>query len=228
MCIRRAADQSVRAGDYPRSKLGFLYTGGHLYDLNSLPIAGLSNWDYLGTGVGINESGTIVGAGTIQGQGHGYMLVPVGGNLLTEGGFEGYTPPALGPPGWVSDPIRQISAKSETNQPDTGKQDGACWATTYQDCGMYQEVKAPATGNDTLTFYANADRPGGLFGANANNVLAATSRVAVRSFGYYGTAYVMTFSATAGDTIRVWMYSPATPGYVVIDDVSLILEPPGP
>jgi hypothetical protein len=31
----------------------------------------------------------------------------------------------------------------------------------------------------------------------------------------------MTFQASAGDTIRVWMYSPATPGYVVIDDVSL-------
>jgi hypothetical protein len=32
----------------------------------------------------------------------------------------------------------------------------------------------------------------------------------------------MTFLATAGDTIRVWMYSPAILGYVVIDDVSLI------
>jgi probable HAF family extracellular repeat protein len=210
---------------------GFLYTAGLRYDMNSLPIAGLSHWDYLGTGVGINDSGTIVGVGVIQGVGHGYMLVPVGGNLLTEGGFEGYAPPALGSPGWLSDTIRQIPAKSETNQPNTGSKNGACWATTNQDCGMYQEVKAPATGSYRLTFYANADRPGGLIGANivnANNATAASSHVAVRSFGYYGTAYVMTFPANAGDTIRVWMYSPATPGYVVIDDVSLILEPAGP
>ena len=31
----------------------------------------------------------------------------------------------------------------------------------------------------------------------------------------------MQFQATAGAVIRVWMYSPPTPGYVVIDDVSL-------
>ncbi len=35
----------------------------------------------------------------------------------------------------------------------------------------------------------------------------------------------MTFTANQGDTIRVWMYSPATPGYVVIDDASLGLAP---
>src|SRR3954464_141771 len=30
----------------------------------------------------------------------------------------------------------------------------------------------------------------------------------------------MTFSAAQGETIRVWMYSPATPGYVVVDDAA--------
>ena len=35
-----------------------------------------------------------------------------------------------------------------------------------------------------------------------------------------------TVSAQEGDIIRVWMYSPATPGYVVIDDASLALEEP--
>jgi hypothetical protein len=34
----------------------------------------------------------------------------------------------------------------------------------------------------------------------------------------------MSFSAAAGDTIHVWMFSPASPGYVVIDDVSLVLD----
>jgi len=31
----------------------------------------------------------------------------------------------------------------------------------------------------------------------------------------------MTFSASPGETIRVWMYSPPSPGYVVIDDATL-------
>jgi hypothetical protein len=31
----------------------------------------------------------------------------------------------------------------------------------------------------------------------------------------------MHFQASAGAVIRVWMYSPPTLGYVVIDDVSL-------
>jgi hypothetical protein len=34
----------------------------------------------------------------------------------------------------------------------------------------------------------------------------------------------MTFTANAGELIRVWMYPPATPGYVVIDDVSLTMR----
>jgi hypothetical protein len=69
--------------------------------------------------------------------------------------------------------------------------------------------------------YANADRSGGLVGANVNGKTAVISNVAVRGFGVYGAPYTMSFSANAGDTIHVWMYSPATPGYVVIDDVSL-------
>jgi len=35
--------------------------------------------------------------------------------------------------------------------------------------------------------------------------------------------YTMGLVAKAGDTIHVWMYSPATPGSVVIDDASLML-----
>jgi hypothetical protein len=146
------------------------------------------------------------------------------GNLLVRGDFEDYAPPDLGAPGWISDnPLRQIPAKSETNQPHSGRQNGACWATDAQDCGMFQEVTAPGTGVYMLTYYANADRDGGLVGANVNGTFAASSSVAVRGFGNYGTTYSVSFNAVAGDTIRVWMYSPASPGYVVIDDVSLTL-----
>jgi phosphatidylserine/phosphatidylglycerophosphate/cardiolipin synthase-like enzyme len=143
-----------------------------------------------------------------------------GQNLLQQGGFEGYNPPALGLPGWVSDSIRTVPAKSETNQPHSGTKDGACWATTNADCGMYQEIAAPATAQYTLVFWATADRTGGWVGANVNGTNVAGKAVAASGFGNYAQ-YVMTFQASAGNTIRVWMYSPATPGYVVIDDVSL-------
>jgi hypothetical protein len=143
-----------------------------------------------------------------------------GQNLLQQPGFEGYTPPALGLPGWVSDSIRKIPAKSETNQPHSGTKNGACWTPTSGDCGIHQEIVAPATGQYTLVFYATADRTGGWVGANVNGQNAAGNAVAVGAFGAYAR-YVMTFQASAGSTIRVWMYSPSTPGYVVIDDVSL-------
>lgn len=143
-------------------------------------------------------------------------------NLLDGGDFEAYAPPSLGPPGWISDhPFRQIAAKSETHQPRSGRQNGACWTPGYQDCGIYQEVIAPYTGTYALTVHASADRPGGLVGANVNFVLAATANVEVRPFGEY-VAYRMTLAAVEGDIIRVWMYSPAAPGYVVIDDASMV------
>jgi hypothetical protein len=147
-------------------------------------------------------------------------------NLLQWGDFEAYVPPTLGPPGWISDnPLRQVPAKSETNQPHSGRQNGACWTPEFLDCGLYQEVIAPVTGAYTLRLFATADRPGGLVGANLNGQTATSQDVAVRDFGDYAE-YTLPFSAHAGDTIRVWMYSPPTPGYVVIDDVSLTLDQP--
>jgi hypothetical protein len=147
-------------------------------------------------------------------------------NLLQSGDFEEYVPPSLGPPGWFSDnPLRQVAAKSESHQPHSGTQNGACWTTEFLDCGLYQEKIAPVTGAYTLRLFATADRPGGLVGANLNGQTVTLQDVAVRDFGDYAE-YTMPFSAHAGDTIRVWMYSPPTPGYVVIDDVSLTLDQP--
>jgi hypothetical protein len=149
-----------------------------------------------------------------------------GPNLLVNGDFEGYDPPALGPPGWISDhAFRQSPAKSETHQPRSGAKNGACWTPEFLDCGLYQDVVAPATatyGTYTYTVYATADRAGGLVGANVNGMLATSREVTAAPFGDY-SRYTMTFTASAGDVISVWMYSPAWPGYVVIDDASLVL-----
>ncbi len=145
-------------------------------------------------------------------------------NLVVDAGFESDTPPSLGSPGWISDnPLRAVAAKSETNQPHGGAQNGACWTTTFADCGMYQEVVAPADGSYTFTAFATADRSGGLVGVNVNGVTAQSLPIDVRPFGDYGASpYAIAFDARAGDTIRVWMYSPPTPGYVVIDDAALV------
>ena len=146
-----------------------------------------------------------------------------GRNLLVNGDFEADEPPALGPPGWISDQaIRQSPAKSETHQPRSGAQNGACWTPEFLDCGIYQDVVAPATGTYTYIVYAGSDRAGGLVGANVNSVVAASSDVTAASFGDY-SRHTLKFAASAGDVIRVWMYSPASPGYVVIDDASLML-----
>jgi len=144
-------------------------------------------------------------------------------NLLARGDFEDYEPPALGPPGWVSDDLlRQVPAKSETHQPRSGAKNGACWTTTYLDCGIYQEVVAQVTGSYNFRIYASADRGGGFVGANVNGVTAASTEVEPAPFGVYAL-YTLTFTAKVGDVVRVWMYSPPSPGYVVIDDASLVM-----
>jgi hypothetical protein len=139
-------------------------------------------------------------------------------NLLYEAGFEGYDAPELGTPGWASD--REIAAVSETLEPHTGRKNGACRSTTYQDCGIYQDVVTRSPENYAVTFYANADRPGALVGVNVNGTTVGRANVEPRGTGY-GAPYSFRFRANAGDTIRVWMYSPATPGSAVIDDVVL-------
>jgi hypothetical protein len=147
-------------------------------------------------------------------------------NLLQSGGFEEDVPPRLAASAWVSDnPLRQVPAKSETNQPHSGTQNGACWTTEFFDCGLYQEVSAPATGEYTLRVFASADRSGGVVGINLNGRTETLSDVAARDFGVYDE-YTLPFHAQAGDVIRVWMYSPPVPGYVVIDDVSLENQTP--
>jgi hypothetical protein len=138
-------------------------------------------------------------------------------NLLVNGGFEESAVPATGP-GWVADGIRQSPARSEMVAPNSGLQNGACRTTSALDCGIYQDLTIPANGNYMFSVYASADRAGGLVGLNLNGESRAMQ---VAQGGYQ--AYVFGFFARAGEAVRVWMYSPATPGFVGIDDVSLVV-----
>jgi hypothetical protein len=142
-------------------------------------------------------------------------------NLLQDPGFESSVPPSFASPGWTSDTVRQTPAQSETSEPHSGAMNGACRTTSALDCGIYQDVVAPADGHYTFTVYANASRPGAWIGVNVNNAGVQSTPLEVRGAGSYGTPYSLMFTASAGDTIRVWLYSPNVAGSAVIDDASL-------
>jgi hypothetical protein len=164
----------------------FVATGGITYDLNALPIDGKSAWTLLKRAISINDAGDIFGIGVIGGAERGFLLTNTTINLIVDGGFEGDNPPNLAQPGWISDfPYRQVPATSESNQPHSGTQNGACWATANLDCGLYQEVTAPRTVRYTLIVYAAADRSGGWVGANVNGRTVAAYPVTATSFGNY-------------------------------------------
>ena len=90
---------------------------------------------------------------------------------------------------------------------------------------MFQDVIAPANGVYVFRVFANADRTGGVIGVDINGAPAGSRQVPVRGFHNYGVdPLAVGFHANEGDTIHVWMYSPAIPGYVVIDDASLVQD----
>lgn len=143
-----------------------------------------------------------------------------GANLLRDPGFELDTPPAFATPGWVADAARQSPAKSESAEPHSGAANGACRTASSLDCGMYQDVAAPADGTYTFSVFANASRAGAWVGVNVNGTGVRSAPIAQGVAGAYA-AYSMSFAARAGDVVRVWLYSPGAPGSAVIDDARL-------
>jgi hypothetical protein len=90
-----------------------------------------------------------------------------------------------------------------------------------RDCGLYQDVAVPSAGTYTLTTYTDASRAGALVGWNVNGV-------SLESASIVGGGYVrhtFTHQFAGGETIRVWLYSPATAGWAVIDEVSIVRTP---
>lgn len=139
-------------------------------------------------------------------------------NLLVNSGFEDSTIPALGP-GWVSD--RQSAAQTETTQPRAGTKNAVCRTSESEDCGIFQEVTVASNGFYVFRVFAATDKPGALVGMNINE--REGERVTAVTIGEY-RAYSMVVLAFAGDVIRVWAYSPAAPGSLVIDDASLAMD----
>ena len=143
-----------------------------------------------------------------------------GGNLIVNGGFEQSSVPPVGP-GWVADSGRQTPAVAETTDPFSGAINGACLTTDAKDCGLYQDVVVPSAGAYTLTTYTDASRAGALVGWNVNGVSLESASIVVG--GYVRHTFAHQFAG--GETIRVWLYSPATAGWAVIDEVSIVRAP---
>jgi len=102
--------------------------------------------------------------------------------LLRNPGFEESTAPALGP-GWVSDSFRQSPAQTETAAPRQRRRERRVPHDRSLDCGIYQDIVAPANGNYGFTVYASADHPGGLVGVDINGTNAGYLNVGVRRCG---------------------------------------------
>ena len=97
-----------------------------------------------------------------------------------------------------------------------------CSQTTFADCGLYQDVIIQTAGAYVFSVRANSNHAGAFVGVNINGVGFQSLPIDVHPVGDYGTApYMISFTASAGDTVRVWMYSPATPGVVAIDAATL-------
>jgi hypothetical protein len=137
-------------------------------------------------------------------------------SLLQNGGFEDSSGPALPAP-WVSD--RAVPATVESSHPHSGAHNAVCRSTTSADCGMYQQITVPQTGNYVGVYFVNADRPGALVGIDLNGKSFPVP-VPVREPGAH-TEYRFGGFLRGGDTLRVWIYSPANGGTVVVDDVAL-------
>jgi hypothetical protein len=152
-----------------------------------------------------------------------FDTVEVERNLLVDGDFEGYSPPSLGPPGWISDqPLRRIPAVSDSSAPYEGFKAGVCSQTTVDDCGLYQEVTIPAPGTYVFSVRATSTHSGAFVGVNINGSSFQSLPIDVWPKGTWGSPpYTISFSANKGDIVRVWMYSPATPAWTAIDAATL-------
>jgi hypothetical protein len=140
-----------------------------------------------------------------------------GPNLVQRSGFEEYAGPEIGG-AWVSD--RAAPWIVETAHPHSGAKNASCRSTDSEDCGIHQEFLVPQRGAYILTFHANADKAGALVGIDINGASYPAAPVDVREPGTYAE-YAFGLILSAGDTLRVWTYSPANGATVVLDDVTL-------
>ncbi|MFC5407443.1 discoidin domain-containing protein [Cohnella soli] len=112
------------------------------------------------------------------------------------------------------------NAGIEANYPHASMYDGYIWPTSGGDVAISQNITAPATKSYTLTVYCAANTGSIYLGVDVGGTQFGQANITA-NVGY--APYTITFSATAGQTIKVWYYgnSTASGGWATIDDVVL-------
>lgn len=132
-------------------------------------------------------------------------------NLLVNGGFES------GTTGWTKD-WHPAEVTAENNFPFSGTFDGALNTTTGQDAGLSQTITAPRTGTYTVTAAIASNQSAAQLGVD----VAGTQVASVNTLANDGyQTRTLTFTATAGQSVKVWFYLPGVVGWATIDSAQL-------
>ncbi len=143
-----------------------------------------------------------------------------GGNLVQQPGFEGYAPPSLGLPGSRTSHFGRFQPNLKRISRTPGPRTACAGRRPTPTAGCTRTSRHRPRHNTRWCSTRPPTARAAWIGANVNGHNMAAVTVSASGFGHY-QQYVMHFQASAGAVIRVWMYSPPTLGYVVIDDVSL-------
>lgn len=135
-----------------------------------------------------------------------------GGNLLTNPGFE-----TGNLSGWSQEFNASLSGL-ESSYPHGGSYDAYLHPTSGQGVSLAQSIVASRTGTFTVTAYCAASGAAPAIGIDVGGTQVVN--MSVTADGAY-RQYTQTFSAVAGQTIKVWYYTPAGSGWAVLDDVSV-------
>lgn len=168
---------------------GFLYDDGTLTALADLVHGkGASHWTF-DTPTDINDAGVIVGTGTLDGVGHGWMLVPAGHGAKPRGVPAGYV---LTPHGWF-DPACLVSLAGDEqvlpsgrvrNAAGSERSLGSCAAPHFGAGGQPADVGGPGGSDGPFSgwiewSYQTLDAPAAVKSLEATwTVPSAPSRVA--------------------------------------------------
>ena len=132
--------------------------------------------------------------------------------LLTNSGFENGSLS-----GWSAD-WNPTAVSFEKTFPFTGEYDGALNTTPAEDAGLSQTITAPRSGTYTLSASVASSTSSAQLGIDVGGVQKTTVNTGANT-GYQ--TKTLTFSAIAGQSIKVWYYMPAVSGWATLDDVLL-------
>lgn len=139
---------------------------------------------------------------------------PSGSNLLADGGFETGSLAS-----WTRDWHPDL-AGVESTFAHTGGYDAFLHPRDGQDVAIAQTVRAPTTTTYRLRAWAATNLGGGVVRLGVDVAGTQVRQTVIRQDAGY-TEYLLEFSATTGQAIKVWYYSAGAEGWATLDSVTL-------